>query len=80
MSSVAVEVERAAGTRTIANLWRRAEARTGTAYMVETEGEWHDVSLSRPGRVRHLLTPGGLRKAARRRAARTYRRVRPHDL
>jgi SAM-dependent methyltransferase len=33
-----------------------------------------------PGRVRHLLTPGGLRKAARRRAARTYRRVRPHDL
>jgi len=33
-----------------------------------------------PGRVRHVLTPGGLRKAARRRAARTYRRVRPHDL
>lgn len=33
-----------------------------------------------PGRVRHFLTPGGLRKAARRRAARTYRRVRPHDL
>ena len=33
-----------------------------------------------PGRVRHLLTPGGLRKAARRRAARTYRRARPHDL
>jgi len=33
-----------------------------------------------PGRVRHLLTPGGLRKATRRRAARTYRRVRPHDL
>jgi SAM-dependent methyltransferase len=33
-----------------------------------------------PGRMRHLLTPGGLRKATRRRAARTYRRVRPHDL
>ena len=33
-----------------------------------------------PGRLRHLLTPGGMRKATRRRAARTYRRVRPHDL
>ena len=33
-----------------------------------------------PGRLRHLLTPGGIRKATRRRAARTYRRVRPHDL
>ncbi len=33
-----------------------------------------------PGRLRHLLTPGGLRKATRRRAARTYRRARPHDL
>jgi SAM-dependent methyltransferase len=33
-----------------------------------------------PGRLRHLLTPGGLRKATRRRAARGYRRVRPHDL
>ena len=44
MSSVAVEVERAAGTRTIANLWRRAETRTGTAYRVETDGEWRDVS------------------------------------
>ena len=32
-----------------------------------------------PGRLRHLATPGGLQKAARRRAARTYRRVRPHD-
>ena len=32
-----------------------------------------------PGRLRHVATPGGLRKAARRRAARTYRRVRPHD-
>jgi SAM-dependent methyltransferase len=33
-----------------------------------------------PGRLRHLTTPGGLRKATRRRAARTYRRIRPHDL
>jgi SAM-dependent methyltransferase len=33
-----------------------------------------------PGRVRHLLTPGGLRKTARRRAAMTYRRLRPPDL
>lgn len=33
-----------------------------------------------PGRVRHLATPAGLRKATRRRAARTYRSVRPHDL
>jgi SAM-dependent methyltransferase len=32
------------------------------------------------GRLRHLLTPGGLRKATRRRAARTYRRARRHDL
>ena len=33
-----------------------------------------------PGRMRRLASPGGLRKAARRRASRTYRRVRPHDL
>jgi SAM-dependent methyltransferase len=33
-----------------------------------------------PGRMRHLLTPGGMRKTARRRAARTYRRIRPRDL
>jgi long-chain acyl-CoA synthetase len=41
---VAVEVERAAGTRTIAALWRRAQDRTGTAYMVETDGAWRNVS------------------------------------
>jgi long-chain acyl-CoA synthetase len=41
---MAIEVERATGTRTIANLWRRAESRTGTAYMVETDGVWLDVS------------------------------------
>ena len=39
-----VEVERAAGTKTIANLWRRAEGRSGTAYMVETADGWRDVS------------------------------------
>lgn len=33
-----------------------------------------------PGRARHVLTPSGLRTAARRRAARTYRHVRPGDL
>lgn len=33
-----------------------------------------------PGRARHLLTPGGLQKTARRRAVRTYRRIRPRDL
>jgi SAM-dependent methyltransferase len=33
-----------------------------------------------PGRVRHLVTPGGLRKATRRRAARAFRRIRPPDL
>jgi len=33
-----------------------------------------------PGRMRHLLTPGGMRKTARRRAARTYRRIRARDL
>jgi long-chain acyl-CoA synthetase len=39
-----VEVEQATGTRTIAALWRRAQGRTGTAYMVEADGEWRDVS------------------------------------
>ena len=32
-----------------------------------------------PGRARRLLTPGGLHKVTRRRAARTYRRLRPRD-
>jgi long-chain acyl-CoA synthetase len=41
---MAIEVERATGTRTIAALWRRALDRTGRAYMVETDGEWRDVS------------------------------------
>ncbi len=34
----------------------------------------------RPGRLRRLATPSGLRKAVRRRAARTYRRVQPRNL
>jgi long-chain acyl-CoA synthetase len=39
-----IEVERAAGTRTIAALWQRAQDRTGTAYLVEADGEWRAVS------------------------------------
>jgi len=34
----------------------------------------------RPGRLRRLATPSGLRKAVRRRASRTYRRVQPRNL
>ncbi|HZB36087.1 MAG TPA: long-chain fatty acid--CoA ligase [Gaiellaceae bacterium] len=41
---MAIEVERATGTKTIANLWRRAESRSGTAYLVETDGEWREIS------------------------------------
>jgi long-chain acyl-CoA synthetase len=42
---MAVGVERATGTKTIANLWRRADGRTGTAYQVEqADGQWRDVS------------------------------------
>jgi long-chain acyl-CoA synthetase len=41
---MAIEVERATGTRTIAELWRRAQGRTGTAYLVETDGEWREIS------------------------------------
>ena len=41
---MAVDVERAARTRTIADLWRRADGRTGTAYLVEADGEWREVS------------------------------------
>jgi long-chain acyl-CoA synthetase len=39
-----VEVERAAGTKTIAELWRRAAGREGTAYLVERDGEWREIS------------------------------------
>jgi long-chain acyl-CoA synthetase len=41
---VTIEVERTTGTRTIAALWRRAQDRTGTAYLVETDGEWREIS------------------------------------
>jgi long-chain acyl-CoA synthetase len=41
---MAVETERATGTKTIANLWSRAKERSGTAYLVEREGEWREIS------------------------------------
>jgi len=41
---MAVDVERAAGTKTIAELWRRAASREGTAYLVEQDGEWQKIS------------------------------------
>jgi long-chain acyl-CoA synthetase len=41
---MAIEVERVTGTKTMANLWRRAESRTGTAYLVETDSEWREIS------------------------------------
>ena len=41
---MAIGVEQATGTRTIAALWRRAQDRTGAAYLVETDGEWREVS------------------------------------
>ncbi len=37
-------VEQAAGTKTIAELWRRAASREGTAYLVEGEDGWREVS------------------------------------
>ena len=41
---MAIGVDRATGTKTIANLWRRAGGRIGTAYLVETDGEWRELS------------------------------------
>ena len=41
---VALEVERGTGTKTIADLWRRAATRQGTAYLVEQDGEWEEIS------------------------------------
>jgi long-chain acyl-CoA synthetase len=37
-------VEQAAGTKTIAELWRRAGSREGTAYLVEGDDGWREVS------------------------------------
>ena len=37
-------VEQAAGTKTIAELWRRAASRKGTAYLVESDDGWREVS------------------------------------
>ena len=41
---MAIEVEQATGTKTIAELWRRAASREGTAYLVERDGEWEEIS------------------------------------
>ena len=41
---MAVEVQRAAGTKTIASLWGRARGRTGTAYLTEGDGSWEETS------------------------------------
>jgi long-chain acyl-CoA synthetase len=41
---MAVEVERAAGTKTIASLWGRARSRSGTAYLTERDGSWEETS------------------------------------
>ena len=41
---MAIEVERTTGTKTIADLWRRAASREGTAYLVERDGEWDEIS------------------------------------
>ena len=37
-------VQKAAGTKTIAELWRRAASREGTAYLVEGDDGWREVS------------------------------------
>jgi long-chain acyl-CoA synthetase len=44
MRAMAVEIERAAGTKTIANLWSRAKGRSGTAYLVERDGDWQEIT------------------------------------
>jgi long-chain acyl-CoA synthetase len=41
---MAVEVERGTGTKTIAALARRAAERSGTAYLVERDGAWTEIS------------------------------------
>jgi SAM-dependent methyltransferase len=63
--------------------WRAASSFTAAGVRYGERGPAASAVLCAdlsPGRMRHLLTPGGLRKATRRRAARTYRRVRPHGL
>jgi SAM-dependent methyltransferase len=63
--------------------WRAAPSFTAAGVRYGERGPAASAVLCAdlsPGRIRHLLTLGGLRKATRRRAARTYRRVRPHDL
>ncbi|MDP9491453.1 MAG: long-chain fatty acid--CoA ligase [Actinomycetota bacterium] len=41
---MAVEVERATRTKTIASLWGRAKDRSGTAYLTEKDGSWEETS------------------------------------
>ena len=63
---MAVEIERAAGTKTIANLWRRAESRSGVAYMVEIDGEWREIAWEQArtavGELAHGLLALGVGK------------------
>jgi long-chain acyl-CoA synthetase len=58
MRDMTIEAERTTGTRTIADLWRRAESRTGTAYRVEAEGGWRDVSWEEARRTVDELANG----------------------
>ncbi len=62
--------------------WRAAPAFAAQGVLYGERGPAASAVLCaelRPGRLRRLLTPSGLRTAGRRRAARTYRRVRRDD-
>jgi long-chain acyl-CoA synthetase len=51
--------EQATGTRkTIADLWRRAATREGTAYLVERDGEWSELSWAEAARAVDELANG----------------------
>ncbi|HEX2291997.1 MAG TPA: AMP-binding protein, partial [Gaiellaceae bacterium] len=51
--------EQATGTRkTIADLWRRAATREGTAYVVERDGEWSELSWAEAARAVDELANG----------------------
>ena len=43
---MATDVQAGAGTRTIAELWRRASTREGAAYLVEGDGSWNEITWS----------------------------------
>jgi long-chain acyl-CoA synthetase len=51
-------VEQAAGTKTIAELWRRAASRQGTAYLVEGDDGWREVSWEEATRAVDELASG----------------------